>query len=133
MLRTLFASLALLAAQSAAAPMLNQMADNQFAQIEGPSVAELRKAYEPKPEAEVVLDGGKNLKPSAKIAALAANYEPQEEAAPVLDGGPSGEGVSPGIQARIDKFKASQAAPAPKPKAAVGKKVVRADDSWIKK
>ena len=133
MLRTLFASLALLATQSTAAPVLNQMADNQFAQIEGPSVADLKKIYEPKEEAPVVLDGGKNLKPSKKIAALAANYEPNDEVLPVTDGSPEGHGVSPGIQARIDAFKASQAAPAPKPKAVVGKKVVKADDSWIKK
>ena len=51
MLRTFFASLALIAAQSSATPLSIMYGDDtQFAQVGGPSVAELAKNYAPKPE-----------------------------------------------------------------------------------
>ena len=131
MLRALFASLALLAAQSAAAPTLTQVPDNQFAQVEGPSVAELKKLYAPKAEVAPVLDGGKDHKMSAKVAAAKAALEAEPEAPAPLDGGRSG-GVGAGVQARLDEIAARSAeAPAPA-KAKVGKRVIKADNSWIK-
>ena len=99
MLRTLFASLALLAASSQAAPMLSQ--------IEGPGVDALKAKYEPKPEAPVVLDGGRGGGVSARVAAAKAKLEAAPAEAPALDGAADHEGVSPGIQARIDAMKAA--------------------------